>query len=1077
MKKLLFILFGLIPLLTLAQVTTSNLDGRVVDEEGEPLDMVNVVAKHEPTGTVYYTTTRPDGRYNINNVRVGGPYTITASLMGYKEQKIENVTLQLGKRSTFNFIISLDRIELQEAVVTYNNDINTNKKGTETTVGEVQLNEMPTISREVSDFVRLNPQSSVQNIGGQTAISVAGINNRYNSIFIDGAVNNDVFGLSATGANGGQTGGSPLSLDAIEEIQVVVAPYDVKLSGFAGGGINAVTRSGSNVVEGSAYYIFRNHTLAGKTPTDLEDAERTSLPNFASQIFGVRVGAPIIKDKLFVFASAEIQNDNTPRPVQVNENDLPGDLTLSDVNSFIGRLNEFGYDPGTWNEDVINTLESQKFLLKLDWNINEKNSLTLRHSYTKNVSETPGRSTLGQIAFSNSGVNFPSTTNSSALELNSRISNSMSNNLIIGFTNVNDDRGPIGDDFPYVSIAGNMVAGSEQFSTGNVLNQSIFTLTDNFEWFTGKHHFTFGTHNEYYDIRNVFIRQGFGSYNYDSTSQFTTGMGVPTQYDISYSLNPADNGLPPDESSAAAEFNVLQLGFYVQDEYRFTERFKLTGGIRFDIPIYLDDPADDGYFNTTAAPAIESFGYDLKGAQAGQAPKPQLLVSPRIGFNYDIRGDQSLILRGGLGIFTSRIPYVWPGAMYNNNGATVGGLRTFTSDFVANGLGFNSNPANQYRASDFGRTDAIPQGQMDLFASNFKFPQVFRSNIAVDKTIFWGMIATVDVIFTQTINNIFYENINIKPSVENITGSPDNRPYFDRTDPIDDNYTGIYLASNTNKGYTFNTTLQLVKQFDKGLSFTAAYNYGLARSVYDGTSSQNSSQWRGINSVPGRNEVELGISDYDMGHRVLLSGAYVLEYANRFATTFSLFFNGQSGMRHSYIYDDNGGLTNEDSRERNLIYVPRDQSEINLVDYTSDGVTVTAEEQWEALNRFIEDDNYLKDRRGNYAERNGARTPFETVIDLRIVQDIIVFKAKNGRNNKIQITFDVFNFTNLLNKNWGRRYFVPNRQYQLIRFEGFETGTRTPTFTYRERDQKYDILDQGVYSSRWQAQLGFRYTF
>jgi hypothetical protein len=256
-----------------------------------------------------------------------------------------------------------------------------------------------------------------------------------------------------------------------------------------------------------------------------------------------------------------------------------------------------------------------------------------------------------------------------------------------------------------------------------------------------------------------------------------------------------------------------------------------------------------------------------------------------------------------------------------------------------------------------------------------------------------------------------------------------------------------------------------------------AYNYGTARSVFDGTSSQNSSQWRGINSVQGRNQVGLSTSDFDMGHRFVVSGAYKIEYAKRLATTFSFFLNGQSGQVFSYIYDDNGNLNNEDSREANLIYVPKDQSEINLVDYTSGGVTVTADEQWEALNQFIEDDKYLSSRRGQYAERNGARTPFETVLDVRLVQDIIIFKAKNGRDNKIQITFDVFNFTNLINKNWGRRYFVPFLQYEAIRFEKFETGTLTPTFTYRERSQKYDILDQGVYSSRWQAQLGFRYTF
>ncbi len=1073
-KFLLYVGLVLFPALSWAQVTTSNVEGRVTDDAGTAIEMVNVVLKHEPTGTVYVTTTRSDGRYNFDNVRVGGPYVLTATLMGYKEQKVVNIFLEIGNRASYNIKMYADRIELQEAVVTYNAAINTNKQGTETSISEVQINQMPTVNREIADFARITPQASVQNVGGQTAINVAGMNNRYNSIFIDGAVNNDVFGLAATGTNGGQTGGSPISLDAIEQIQVVVAPYDVKLSGFAGGGINAVTRSGSNTVEGSLYYITRNQALAGKTPTDVEGAERNPLPDFSSQIMGFRVGAPIVKDKLFIFVNGEFQNDNTPAPVQVNKDDLPGNLTLADIQAFEAKLKGFGYDPGTWDQDVANKLQSQKLLIKLDWNLNEKNTLSLRHSYTKNISESPGRSTLQRINFSNSGVYFPSTTNSTALELNTRIASNKSNNLIIGYTSVNDDRGPLGDAFPYISIGGNLNAGSEQFSTGNVLTQNILTITDNFDLYKGKHHFTFGTHNEYYDINNVFIRQAFGSYNYDSVSQFTTGAGIPTQYDISYSLNAADDGVAPDASSAAAAFKVLQLGFYAQDEYRVSDKFKVTGGLRIDIPMFLNDPADDGYFNDNTAAAIEAAGYDLKGAKAGQAPKPQLLFSPRIGFNYDINGDQSFILRGGVGIFTSRIPYVWPGGMFNNNGASVGGLRTFTADFTNSGLGFNANPFNQYRASSFGRSDAIPQGQMDLFSEDFKYPQVLRSNIAVDKKIFWGMVATADVLFTKTLNNIYYENVNIKPSTENLTGSSDDRPYYDRRDPIDSKYTGIYLASNTNEGYTVNFTLQLTKQVTEGLSFMGAYNYGMAKSVYDGTSSQNSSQWRGINSVAGRNVVGLGISDFDMGHRVVLSGAYRITYANRFATTFSLFFNGQSGQRFSYIYDDNGNLNNEDSRERNLIYVPKDQNDINLVDIAGGA---TAAEQWEALNAFIESDDYLSSRRGQYAERNGARTPFETVLDLRIAQDIAIFKTNAGRENKIQITFDVFNLTNLINKNWGRRYFVSEGQYQVIRFEKFEDGTRTPTFTFRERDQKFDILDQGVYSSRWQAQIGFRYLF
>lgn len=1082
MKKsvLFFLALCSAPVVLLSQITTSSAEGRVTDEKGNAIEMASIVMKHEPTGTVYITESRTDGRYSFDNIRVGGPYTMKTTAMGFKEKTIANATLQLGRRGTFNFILSEDQVMLEEAVVTFNSAINNNRKGSETMVSEVALNNLPTISRDLSDFSRLTPQANVQGRGGQTEISIAGMNNRYNSVFIDGAVNNDVFGLASTGTNGGQTGGQPISLDAIEELQVVVAPYDVKLSGFAGGGINAVTRSGSNIVEGSVYTLQRNQALSGKTPTDIEGAERTKLNDFTSQIYGFRVGAPIIKDKLFLFVNGEIKRDNTPQPVpKFDDNALPGGYTRQEIESFRDKLLSYGYDPGTWDKDVSNELSSNMFLIKLDYNINNKNTLTLRHSYTRHESLSFGRSTNNTINFSNSGIFFPSTTNSSALELNTRVANNMSNNLIVGFTRVNDDRGAIGDPFPYVSIRGNLNAGSEQFSTGNLLTQSILTLTDNFDLYKGKHHFTFGTHNEFYDMNNVFIRQAYGSYRFDSVSQFVVPANpIPTQYDISYSLNPNDDNVNPDKSTAAAAFKALQLGFYAQDEYKVNEKFRVTGGLRIDIPMFLSKPENDGYFNDTAIATIESFGYDLRGARAGQAPKAQLLFSPRVGFNYDIKGDQTFILRGGAGLFTSRIPFVWPGGMYNNNGATVGGLRRSYANFQSNNLSFRPDPFNQFRASDFGLSNRIPQGEMNVFAEDFRFPQIIRTNIAVDKTIFWGMIFTADVIYSKTINNIFYENLSIKPSTENLTGTPDDRPYFNRFELIEPKYTGIYLGSNTNQGYSLNASLQLLKHFEKGLAFVAAYNYGMARSVYDGTSSQNSSQWRGVNSIEGRNIMPLGISDFDMGHRAFVSGSYTLNYAqNKLATTFGFFLNGQSGMVFSYIYDDSGNLNNEDSRARNLIYVPRDASEIKLVSYTQGGTTFSPEEQWQRLNAFISNDRHLDSRRGDYAERNGARTPFETVLDLRIAQDIVVFKAANGRENKFQITLDIFNFTNLLNPNWGRRYFVSEGQYALIRFEGFETSTRTPTFTFRERAEKFDILDRGVYSSRWQGQIGLRYTF
>jgi hypothetical protein len=1055
---------------TMAQgVTSSAMNGKITDKDGTPLPGATIMAVHQPTGSEYGNVSDADGLFRIANMQVGGPYTITITFVGYEPIVKQGVYLDLGQTFKLNTSMAEDITQLAEVTVTARGEIfDGNRSGAGTVISTEAITNAPTVNRNIQDFTRLTPQTS-NATGG---ISIAGMNNRYNAIYIDGAVNNDVFGLASSGTNGGQIGISPISVDAIDQIQVVIAPYDITKGGFAGGGINAVTRSGSNKFEGSAYYFMRNEGLSGKTPVDDETLERTKLDEFSAKTYGLRIGGPIVKNKAFFFVNAEIQDDQTPRPFDVNS--YTGDSDQAALNGLSDFLQtSYGYDAGGFGSQ-ISTLKSTKVLARLDFNLSKNHKLTVRHSYNNGESNSPGRSSTNRVNFGGTGIFFPSITNSSALELRSSFGNNLSNNLIIGYTNVKDDRDPVGSAFPYVNIddgTGSIRIGSEEFSTANFLQQKIFTITDNFNIYKGKHTFTVGTHLEFFDINNVFIRQNFGSYDYDNLADFMDNQNASySDFDRSFSLVDQTTG---DDTEAAAKFKAMQLAFYAQDEWQVNDNFKLNLGLRLDIPIFTTDPAENQYFNGTTIPLLEAQGYDLKGATVGTAPKAALMFSPRVGFNWNVKGEDNIQVRGGIGIFTSRIPLVWPGGMYNNNGRTVGG--------TGNGAGiFNPDPLNQ---SNGGATIPLPpgdpgSGQLDIFSEDFKFPQLLRTSIAVDKKLPWGMVGTAEVIWSKTLNNIFYENVNLVPSTVNLTGTGDTRAKYERNfagGSIDNTFSAVYLGSNTSDGYGINATAQLVKTFDNGFSGSVAYTYGNSEAIFEGTSSQNSSQWRGAYQVNGRNTAPNGRSDFSMGHRVVLYGSYTIDYLDHMATTIGFFYNAQSGTPFSYIYNDGGNLTREDSRERNLFYVPADQNDIILID---DGA-ITAAEQWTALDTYISNDKYLSTRRGQYVEKNSSRTPFNSVIDMKISQKFYI----NAGNMKhaLEVSLDIFNFTNLLNKDWGRRYFSDFGAIQLVNFEGFQADNTTPEFTYEvDRPELNDYLtinDSGVNGSRWSMQLGFRYSF
>lgn len=1062
-------------------VTTSSINGQITDKAtGEALIGANLLAVHTPSGTTYGTATDLDGNFRIPGMRVGGPYKITVSYTGYADQTYENVFLRLGEALIINCPLEESSVTLDAIVVSASAGVTGQNVGASTQITSADIDVMPTLNRDVNDFLRLTPQASAYGGGS----SFAGVNNRYNAIYIDGAVNNDVFGLASSGTNGGQTGISPFSIDVIDQFQVVLSPYDVTLGGFAGGGVNAVTKSGTNTFKGTAYYFMQNEGLAGKTNKTQADQfglERTKLADFSQKLYGASLGGPIVKDKVFFFANAEIQKDETPIPFEFAQ--YGGDVTtaqLDNLRSFL--INTYGYDPGGYLS-TADELKGLKLFGKLDFNLNQNHKLTIRHQYTKAEQYDRTSSSSSTINFSNDGIFFPSITNSSAIELNSRFGDKISNNLILGYTSVNDDRDPLASDFPWVIIndgtSRTIQLGSEQFSTANQLLQKIFTITDNVKLYNGAHTFTIGTHNEFYDIYNIFIGQNYGTYRFNSLDDFLTGQPA-YEYDRAYSLVDDKTG---DGSAAAADFNAVQFGLYAQDEWEISKKFNLTFGLRVDLPVITSDPTEDTYFNQTALPKMQA-KYDIaKDVQAGHAPDGQLMFSPRAGFTYDFNGDRKTVLRGGLGIFTSRIPFVWPGAMFNNNGLTQGRVDETNLGGSAN---FIADVSKQPTNPDF----AVPSGQIDLFVKDFKYPQVFRTNLAIDHTLPNGIRASLEGTYTKTLNNVLYTQVNSDPTVSfNWSGSGDDRPVYVNKN-IDNTYSAVYVGSNTNEGYTYTITATLAKDFANGFNTYLAYTYGDAYAVNEGTSSQNSSQWRGQINTDGRNFPVLGRSDFAMGHRVLAALNYKLKWNadENAATTFSLFYNGQSGTAMSYIIGGSSGRNinlerGSTSANRSLVYVPASQSDINLVDYTSGGNTVTAAQQWQNLNAFIESVPSLKDHRGEYVDKNSAFAPFSSILDFAIRQDVGI---KTGNTTqKLQFSLDIFNVGNLINPSWGTVYIVPGsnfNNYELLNFEGYSAdanGNNTvPKFSYRGgTNTGKDAFNIAGTTSRWRMRFGVRYIF
>ncbi|MEO6253001.1 MAG: TonB-dependent receptor [Ferruginibacter sp.] len=1120
MKKILFLLLCafVFQFTVNAQVTTSSISGVVKNKSGSTLPGATITATHTSTGTVYTAIARTGGRFDINNMNPGGPYTIASSFVGFENDVREDVYLILGDVMNIEFKLG-DKSTSLEAVVLLGSRGTAPKTGNETQIGRDRLAMLPTIGRNLNDFVRFTPQAKITSLGG---ISIGGQNNRYNGFLIDGAVNNDVFGLSDQGTNGGRAGTPPISIDAVDQIVVQLSPFDAALGNFTGGAINAITKSGTNNFHGSAYYIFRNQEFAGKTPGKLPDSARKKLADFKNKTYGFTIGGPIIKNRAFFFLNAEIQNDSRPQPYTpaniLNSNGSVRFNIVDTVNKLVNFLKtKYGYETG----DYLNNPDDVKRLninTRFDFNINSKNKLTLSYRYTNTERTNPGRSTQTNINFVNSAEFFPSTTHSGNLELNTKFSNKVNNKFRASITDVVDDRGPTGQPFPNVQIVSYdggpaLNFGTETASSANLLKQRILNFYDAFKFYVGKNAITVGADIDFNKSYNLFMNRAYGAYIYSALGTGATLINPltafmedrgPSRIRRGYSLVDANDKNGDDATGAAANFKSIRLGFFINDDIKVTDKFTLTLGLRADRTKFTTDVPTDKFFNDTARPVI-ALTYDLQGAVSGDKFVPKWQISPRLGFKYVI-DDENVTIRGGIGVFGGRTPLVWPGGVYQNNGVTIGALDTSrtTAQLTAAGTQyglqlagqpvlFRADVKNQYTQADFGLSPLLirPQGDMNIVAKNFHLPAVAKFALGADKKLNNGWGISFDILYTKNIYEVDWSNVNIAPPtvktsgpdsrlVHSTTGNPTRFIYrtYGTTNAIRNPYANVILMKNTAgpKGFAYNFTVAIDKQTKKGFTFNTSYTYGNSQVHNEATSSINTSNWLNMEAVTSRNQLPLSTSDFDMGHRIFALASKKFTYLKgKMATTVSFVYNGQSGSPYSYVMNGaafigDGGTFND------LMYIPASRAEMDQMSFVTNG-TLTPTQQKDQFEEFILADKYMSKNRGKFAERNGARSPFTHILDANIEQ---AFSINTGKvRHTLSVRFDIFNLTNLIDKNAGRQYFFNFDQAVVLNVSNF-TGT-TPNYRFNKpADNKVGVISDGINafnSSRWNGQLTIRYSF
>jgi hypothetical protein len=1020
-------------------VTTGSLTGVAKDVQGGVLPGATVTAVHEPTGTSYEVGTEQDGTFHFLNVRVGGPYTVTVNLSGFRTFTQMGIVAKLGEAT--NIPVQLQLATVSESVEVRGDATSAiftpSHAGTAVNIPPEAIQELPTIQRNLFDFARTSPYFNATSSGNETYVTVAGRNNRYNSMQIDGAVNNDVFGIAATGTPGGQTGTQPVSLDAIQEIQLVVSPYDVRQGGFSGGGINAITKSGTNTVSGTGYYFWRNQQLVGTIPGLVTPSNQnppdTKIGPFRDQQFGFSLGGPIVQNKAFFFGNVDWGRKKTPTGFSATGTSgqlwgAPGNVQQAvDI-----ARNRYGYDPGSLDE-FSKPNNSNKLFVRGDLNLTSKHQLTLRTNYIDSLARIGFPSTT-QYLMPTNFHQFSDKASSTVGQLNSTLKSSV-NELRVTYQRIRDNRGDAAGQkpFPFVQVDfGDLTSvrfGSESSSQANKLNENITELTDDFTLVRGRHTVTLGTHNEFLKFYNLFIQNLYGNYRFSSIANFQAGIAQSFSSNYSNTSDPLE----------AARFAVRQFGGYAGDQWRMRPSFTLTYGIRVDVPRFPDKP----HANPLAATEF--------GIRTDRVPAPTMW-SPRAGFNWDLSGGASKRqqLRGGGGIFSGRTPYVWLANQYANTGVDFTNLSVIFN--AANTVPFVADPNAQPRTVIGGVTG---RQTINLIDPDYKYPEIVRGNLAFDREVMFRLVATAELLVSKNIKDIFYQNLNYVPN-----GTlPDGRLTYTKRDQ---NLNDVVLLANTTRGSSWTTTFKLERPFANGFFASGSYLYNRATTVNDGTSSVARSNWAfGTYVNYDVNNPPVATSNYETGHRVTLTASIPIPVTSTVRSTASFYYNGQNGQPYTIVF--NGDANGDGVTTNDIVYVPASPDQIVLINGT-----------WDQLNTYINNDCGMRDHRGTIPIRNACHAPWINSLDFRYGVNI-----PTGGRTKVELTMDVFNLLNLLNKNWGWSFYPNLNSPITIGYGGLNpaTGKETLNLSTIASPTFQGTFNRDDLRSRWQAQFGMRLRF
>jgi Carboxypeptidase regulatory-like domain/TonB-dependent Receptor Plug Domain len=1022
----LVLVLALSPTAAYAQVTTGSLAGTVTSSDGAALPGVSIEAVHVPTSTSYSSMSGDNGRFAIPNVRVGGPYTLTATLDGFQTAEITGVMVGLGTATFVPIDLAIATVAETISVTSTAALLDSSQTGSTSMVSTEDITSLPTVNRSIQDFARLNPLFNVDTGDAtSTRFSVSGRNNRYNTIQIDGAVNNDLFGLADTGTPGGQADTQPISLDAIQEIQMVVSPYDVRQSGFTGGGVNAVTRSGSNDFEGSVFLTQRDEGFVGDGPFD------NPVANFSQDQYGGRIGGRLVRDKAFFFLSGEINRREEPTGWSADGstgNQYDGNVDLSALRSFL--MSSYGYDPGSLG-DFNAATDNDLVLGKIDWIVNESNNLSARHNYVSASRDVPGTRRSTTFTFPTATYAIADETNSTVLQLNSVLDATKFNEARVGLQTIRDERAvPI--QFPTVEIGGTgarngaALVGTERFSGANSLDQDILEITDDFTWLRGDHTFVFGTHNEFFEFKNLFMSEALGYYYFPTLEDFEGGFA--SEYRITFA-----NGSDPRRPT---QFKAAQLGLYASDTWRVSDDLSVIFGLRVDKPSFPDTPSN----NPLVPPAI--------GFSTANTPDEGMILEPRVGFNWAI--DDTQQLRGGVGIFAGRTPYVWISNAYGNTGVEQTALSCFSSSCMPL---FNPDPNSQEKnlAASGGAFS------VDLIDPDFELPRVMRTTLGYDRELPWNMRGSAEVVFSQTVKDVFYYNQN---RVQNGSSPLDGRPTYTT---ISGDIRDAIELSNTGKGDSTTVTLQASRPFTNGFAMSGFYAYQDATSAFDATSSRAISNWQ---FRPTKGDIfaqDTFTSTFQVEDRFNIAGSYTFS-TGPVDHTVGLVYNVESGRPYSLLM---GGDPNTDGLTSNdLLYVPSSADQIilqdssgNVIDYgvfadflAAAGVDATA---------------------GRIVSANESLAPWTHQMDFHYELGLPISKTRAS------VTFDIINFLNMLDSNNGVMRYVAFSTNTPVTYRGIDSATGKPIYranssTALEPGHQFSTADL---RSRWQARVGLRVSF